>query len=218
MDDRENLENLALKKSILPVLVYLLICSAVFFLIDQTSLSANHFLGNENLKLVNVLKGIVIGLLTTFLIFFLFYKYKYVEINALRNMHKMVLASPYPMALLHYKDQSVMACSNAFSRLLGYTSNETIQLTLSDILTEIAFKKLMEQKKINTTINHDFADLHLVQKNKQALSLAVNVMNFELLDKEYLIISCHSAISAPKTLSGKEENQAQANNQRKFQF
>jgi hypothetical protein len=218
MDERENLENLALKKSIIPVIIYLLICTSVFLLIDQTSLSANHFLGNDNVLLVNILKGILIGLLTTFLIFYLVYKYKFIEINALQNMKQMALASPYPMAIFHFKDHSIMGCSNSFVRLLDYSSNEAKKLSLSDVFTDASLKKLVEQKKAHASLNHDYSELHLVQKNKQVLSIAINVMNFELLDKEYLIISCHHSISSPKSISRVEVDNTQQGNQRKFQF
>ena len=74
MKSNDYLENLALKKSILPVFVYLALAISLLYATDQVSLSANNFLGANNVKIVHILKVFIIGLLTTFLIFYLIYK------------------------------------------------------------------------------------------------------------------------------------------------
>ncbi len=193
MESRENFEDLALKKSILPVIIYLLICFAVFFAIDQASIGANKFLGQDNLKLVNILKGAFIGLLTTFLIFFLVYKYKFVEINALRNMNSIVNASLYPELIVQDKNHTVVSCSPVFSKLLGYSLKDMKGLTLNDILTEASYKAIQEQNANKDYVNHDFSDLHFIDKNQQLMRLSANVMKYELLEKHYLIIRCNNA-------------------------
>ena len=193
MESRENFEDLALKKSILPVILYLLICFGVFFAIDQASIGANKFLGQDNIKLVNILKGAFIGLLTTFLIFFLVYKYKFVEINALRNMNSIVNTSLYPELIIQDKNHSVVSCSPVFSKLLGYTLKDMKGLTLNDLLTEASYKAIQEQKANKDYVNHDFSDLHFIDKNQQLMRLSANVMKYELLENHYLIIRCNNA-------------------------
>ena len=50
MESREYLENVALKKSILPVFIYLIAVGGLFYLIDRVSLGANSFLGVDKLS------------------------------------------------------------------------------------------------------------------------------------------------------------------------
>ena len=216
MESRENFEDLALRKSILPVILYLGICFAVFFAIDQASIGANNFLGQDNVKLVNILKGIFIGLLTTFLIFFLVYKYKFVEINALRNMSTIVNSSLYPEIIVQAKSQSLLSCSPVFTKLLGYTAKEVKGLSLHDILTEGSYKKVMEENANKNYVNHDFPELHFIDKNKQLLNLSANILRYELLEKDYLIIRCNNAKISGNAVN--ETTQEPKVTKRNFQF
>ncbi|OYU95072.1 MAG: hypothetical protein CFE21_12255 [Bacteroidetes bacterium B1(2017)] len=214
MESRERFENIALKKSILPVMAYLSICVVLFFAIDQVSIKANNFLGADNLKIVNILKALVISLITTFLIFWLVYKFKFVEINASRNMNVIFDSAPYPVCIVKLKDYSIVSSSQALTRLLGYTSNEFKDLSLKDILSETAIKLVINESENQYYINRDFKDIHFVEKNGGLLALSANIMKYELLEKDYLIIRLHSE----KVVGSVTFEQSQAEPKRNFQF
>lgn len=192
MESKEYLEDVALKKSIVPVIIYLVVVVAIFFVIDRVSIGATNFLGGDNVKIINILKTLLIGLLTTFLIFYLVYKYKYVEVNAQLNNTSFVHASPYPELICKVKDYSLNSCSMPLLSLLSYTSKEVKGLSLNDILTPSSLKILMEVIQDKHYINKDFTEVHFVEKTKGLLSLSVNVMKFELLDTDYILIRCHN--------------------------
>lgn len=192
MDSKESFEDLALKKSILPVMLYLAICGASFFVIDQLSIGANTILGANNIKLVNILEGLVIGLLTIFVIFYLVYKHKFVEINAQKNMDAIINSSPYPVLICKLKDLSISSCSPVFYNLLEYSANEIKSKTLRDLLTESSFKQINSEHQNKQYVNHDYESIHFVEKGHGLLSLSANIMKYELLDNDYLIIRCHS--------------------------
>lgn len=192
MESKEYLEDVALKKSVLPVIIYLVVSVAIFFAIDRVSIGATNFLGGDNVKIINILKTLLIGLLTTFLIFYLVYKFKYVEVNANLNNTTFVHASPYPELLCKLSDYSLVACSGQLLSLLSYNSKDVKTLSLNDILSASSLKILMEVIQDKHYINKDFSELHFVDKSKGLLSLSANVMKLELLDKDYLLLRCHN--------------------------
>ena len=217
-ESKEYYENIALKRSILPVLFYLLICFGLFFLIDQISINANQIFGSDRIKLINVLKGIVIGLLTTFLIFYLIFKYKFVEVNAAKNLEVIVKSSPYPVIICSSKDFSINGCSASIAKILGYTSKEIAQVTLLDILTETSYKLLITECQNKNYVNKDFENIHFVEKGNGLLSLSANVLKYELLDKEYLLIRCHSELVTSQLVFEDIDTPNPANVKRPFSF
>lgn len=194
MESKDYYENIALRRSFFPVILYLIVCSGLFFAINHISISTNSIFGSDNVKLVNVLKALVIGLLTTFLIFYLVFKYKYIEVNSGKNMELIIKSSPYPVLICKLKDLSISSSSSSLNKLLGYSAKEVTQITLLDILSETSHKLLMSECQNKNYINKDFDNIHFVEKGKGLLSLSANVLKYELLDKEYLLISCHSEI------------------------
>ncbi len=192
MVTKENIEEQALKKSILPVAIYLASCFSVFFTIDLVSISANNILGAENIKLINILKGLLIGLLTTFLIFYLVYKYKFVEINANLNMELIINTAPYMVFVSKLSDFSITSCSPHMYHLLGYSVNELKSLTLNELISDSAFKKLIIENQDKHYINKDYSNIGFIKKDQNTVSLDVNVMKYELLEKDYLLIRCHA--------------------------
>ena len=217
MESKEYLENLALKKSILPVCIYLLIVGSLFYGIDKISIGANSFLGVDNLKVVHVLKAMLIGLLTTFLIFYLVYKYKFMEVNTHLYTVSIVQNSPYPELVCDMNNYAVAACSQPLLSLLGYTSNEIKSLTIRDMVSSSSVNELVELFKESSKVNKDFTNIHFIEKNKGLLSLSVHCMRFEILDIDYVILRCYqSKILASAAL----EDSISAGNisKRNFQF
>lgn len=218
MESKEYYENIALRKSILPVILYLIICSGLFFAIDQISINTNNIFGSDNIKLVNVLKALVIGLLTTFLIFYLVFKYKYIEVNSSKNMELIVKSSPYPVLICKLKDLSISSSSSSLTKLLGYSAKEVTQITLLDILSETSYKLLMSECQNKNYINKDFDNLHFVEKGKGLLSLSANVLKYELLDKDYLVIRCHSGLITAQATFEDANTSSLPNGKRPFSF
>ncbi len=217
MNSKEKFEDIALKKSILPVLFYLAVCSILFLAIDQVSMKTNGFMGVDNVKLIQILKLLIIGFITTFLIFWLVYKFKYVAINASQNSFAVVNTSPYAEMVVRAKDYSIQACSPVLNRLLGFSANEMKVLTLRDILSETSFKQLLDANENKQYINRDFDGLHFVDKGRGLLSIAANVMRMELLDKEFILIRLH----AEKVTGSSASEEMEASNKetkRNFQF
>lgn len=203
MESKEYLENLALKKSILPVCIYLLVVGSLFYAIDKVSVGANSFLGVDNLKVVNILKALLIGLLTIFLIFYLVYKYKFMEVNTHLNTVSIVQNSPYPEIVCQVNDYAIAACSQPLLSILGYSSNEIRSMLLRDILSTKSMNVLVELFKDNTYASKDFTDIHFIGKNKGLLSLSVHCMKFEILDNDYVILRCYqSKILANTAIEG----------------
>ncbi len=217
MDPKQKYEDIALKKSILPVLFYLIVCAVLFFAIDQVSMKTNGFLGVDNVKVIQILKIIVIGFITTFLIFWLVYKYKFVSVNASLNSFSVVNSSPYAEFVVRVKDYSIQACSPVMNRLLGYSSNEIKAIALRDILTESAFKLLQDANENKQYINRDFSDLHFVDKSRGLLSFAANVMRLEMLDKEYILVRLHAHKIAGSSVD-EEMDTSKKETKRNFQF
>ncbi|MCF8425321.1 MAG: hypothetical protein K9H61_03820 [Bacteroidia bacterium] len=196
----ENMEDQALKKAVVPVTLYLLISVSIFYGIDQISFSATNLLGGDKQKLVHILEVLVIGLLTTFMIFYLIYKFKYVEINANLNISFIFSSSPYPVLICKLKDNSIVSCSPIMSRVLGYTAKEIKELTLQELITESSYNLIMGVEENKYYINRDFEGIHFIEKNKSLLSIAANVIKYEFLDKDYLLIQCHAESVGGKTI------------------
>lgn len=218
MESKENFEDLAFRKSLLPVSLYLGLSVLLFFAIDWASEGANHIFGDNNVKLVQILKLGFIGLLTTFLIFYLVYKYKFVEVNASRNMNAVFTSSPYPVLIVKLKNHSISSCSQAMMRLLGYTANEIKSLTLKDILSEGDFKRILEEHANLKYINRDYAGLHFLDKGRQVLSLSVNVMRYELLDHDYLLVRCSTEKVVGKPVFEESDSPSPGPVKKSFQF
>lgn len=212
MGTKENIEEQALKKSILPVVIYLTICFSLFFVIYYVSINANNFLGIENIRFVNILKGILIGLLTTFLIFYLIFKYKFVEINANLNLELIINSAPYLVFVCRLSDFSISSCSASMHHLLGYSVNEIKSLTLGELMTENSFKLLVIENEDKHYINKDFENIGFIKKNLESVTLNVNVMKYELLEKDYLIIRCRSDQIADRSSDKKEKSSGEEKN------
>jgi hypothetical protein len=217
MKSNDYLENLALKKSILPVFVYLALAISLLYATDQVSLSANNFLGANNVKIVHILKVFIIGLLTTFLIFYLIYKYKFMEVNAHFNATSFMQTSPYPEAICKLKDYSLMSCSMPFLNLLGYNTNEIKNLTLDDIVSVSSMKALAELFYDKNYINTDFTNVHFVGKSKGLLSISVSILKFEVLDNDYVLLRCHNGKIISNVLLD-EPNELSQERKKAFQF
>ncbi|MDP3927506.1 MAG: hypothetical protein Q8R57_00640 [Bacteroidota bacterium] len=217
MESKEYLEDVALKKSIIPVVIYLLVALAIFLGIDKVSIGANNFLGGDNVKIVQILKTLLIGLITTFLVFYLVYKYKFMEVNASLNTSSIVQTSPYPEIVCKISDLSVLACSQPLLLLLGYNSKDIKSLTLNDIITASSMKVLMELFHDKNYINKDYSDLHFVDKEKGLLSLSANIIKFEILDADYVLVRCQNKkISAQVTFE--EQAEPKEEPKKAFQF
>lgn len=217
MDPKQKYEDIALKKSVLPVLFYLILCAVLFFAIEQVSMKTNGFLGVDNVKVIQILKVLVIGFISTFLVFWLVYKYKFVSVNASLNSFSVVNSSPYAEFVVRAKDYSIQACSPIMNRLLGYSSNEIKALSLRDILSENAFKLLIDANENKQYVNRDFPDLHFVDKSRGLMSFAANVMRLEMLDKEYILFRLHAdKISGGSAVEEMEVNKKDS--KRNFQF
>lgn len=217
MESKDNYEDIALKKSILPVLFYLAVCFAVFFTIDRVSITANNFVGVDYVKLVNILEVLLIALLTTFLIFYLVYKHKFVEINATRNMNSFINTSPNPVFICKLKDYSIRSCSPVMYRLLGYSANEIKSMTLRDIISEASFKILQNEHQNKNYINKDFENIHFIEKSQGLLALSANIMKYELLDSDYLLISCFNS-KVTGSSAREEKEPIPQESKRPFQF
>jgi hypothetical protein len=216
MESREYLENVALKKSILPVFIYLIAVGGLFYLIDRVSVGANSFLGVDKLKVIQVLKAMLIGLLTTFLIFYLVYKYKFMEVNTQVNTIALVQQSPYPEIIFKLSDFSLAACSHPLLNILGYASNEIKNLTLTDLISTSSMSGLVSHFQDKNFVKNDFTNIHFIEKSKGILSLSVSLLKFDMLDADYVILRCYQTKLTPNYTV--EENSAAGPMKRHFQF
>lgn len=212
----EKLENRALMKSILPVVLYLAGAFLIYFGIEQFSMKAGNFLGADYATLVQIIRGVLIGLLTTFLVFYMVYKYRFVQINASYNMNFQVASSPYPICMVELSKQEITAGSPSMFQMLGYSEAEFLNLTLKDLISDHSLKELLNKDLNEPYIDRNIPQVNFVMKSRGLLAVPVNLVKMSLLDTEILLIRCHAEKPAGTAAYEQETNTQKL--KRTFQF
>lgn len=219
MDTREKLENLALRRALLPATLYIVGCTLLYLAIDNAGNGAHVLFGEDKAQVFHILEIGFIALITIFFIFYLVYQSKLAEASGKYSLMGIIRNSPYPMLVISLKKYALAAISTEALEMLNYQLSESVTLTLQDLLTENSYRSLKAEIKQKADLSKDYSDLIFKNKQKQSLSLVVNVYKLTLPDDDYFIFSFRkdTSIRGP-VLSETADDIKKAPQKRSFQF
>jgi hypothetical protein len=192
MNATEYFENYAIKRTILPISIYLVLTFLIFFIGNQITEGAQNYLNQSQLNLVNSFKIAVYIMLSSIWLFIIIFNKNLLEVSALQQFTGIFKTSPYPVMIIRIKDQTIITSSLSLSKMLDYGNKEILNLSLNDILTEKSIKDLESKKNTELTHDQNLNEIQFISKDKNQVKTEISLYPFELSGSEYLIIRCKS--------------------------
>ncbi len=192
MNANDYFENYAIKRTFLPISIYLVLTFLIFFIGSQITEGAQNYLNQSQLNLVNSFKIAVYIMLSSIWLFIIIFNKNLLEVSALQQFTGIFKTSPYPVMIIRVKDQSILTSSISLARMLDYGNKEILNLSLHDIISEKSIKDLESKKNSELTHDQYLKEIHFIGKDRNAIKCEASLYPFELSGREYLIIRCKS--------------------------
>ncbi|MFY8020330.1 MAG: hypothetical protein ACOVP1_04000 [Bacteroidia bacterium] len=190
MNANDYFENYAIKRTLFPIILYIVLTGLIFYIGHQIIEGAENYLNHDQLDLVDSLKITVYIMMSTIWLFIVIFNKNLLEVSAIQQFTGIFKTSPYPVMIIRLKDQAIITSSSNLARMLDYGNKEILSLALSDIMTEKSIKEITEKRNIEITVDQHLNELQFIDKNKNLVKNEVSLLPFELAGREYLIVRC----------------------------
>ncbi len=192
MNATDYFENYAIKRSILPLGIYLVLTFLIFFIGNQITEGAQNYFNQSQLNLVNSFKIAVYIMMSSIWLFIVVFNKNLLEVSALQQFTGIFKTSPYPVMIIRIKDLSIITSSISLARMLDYGNKEILNQSLHDILTEKSIKDLESKRNAELTQDQNLNEIQFIGKDKIQVKCEASLYPFALSGREYLIIRCKS--------------------------
>ena len=190
MNAADYFENYAIKRTILPIVIYILLTILIFYIGHQIVEGAQNYLNHDQLDLVDSLKITVYIMMSTIWLFIVVFNKNLLEVSAIQQFTGIFKTSPYPVMIIRLKDQAIITSSSNLAKMLDYGNKEILNMGLSDIMTEKSIKEITEKKNTELTVDQHLNELQFIDKNKNLVKNEASLLPFALAGREYLIVRC----------------------------
>jgi hypothetical protein len=193
MNANEYFENYAIKKTLLPIGIYVVLTFLIFFIGHQITEGAQDYLTHDQLELVDSFKITVYMMMSVIWLFIVIFNKNLLEVSALQQFTGIYKTSPYPVMIIRSKDNVIITCSLSLARMLELGNQEILRMGLSDIMTDKSLKEINQKKSSELTHDQHLDEMHFIDKDKNLVKCEANLLPFEISGRDYLIIRCKTA-------------------------
>lgn len=188
IENEEKIENTAIKKAILPTLLFWVITFAWVFVTDQVLYMFHDSISRSLYQFLSTTKGIVFIIGLGIFFFYLYYNNAYAQYKAGDEIRKFFKRSPYKVMIFNSENLKIATASITILQKLGYNESDMIGLSLSDLVDRKTDLLILEELDKKMHINKDVGSILIRAKNEQMVEFYCKIMEIDLVYGRFLVL------------------------------